>query len=1088
MPFRSPESEPSRERSSDDAVAERIAALEHGMQVLNARLSRLDTSIVALDRIQTELALGIARLTAEAERSLWGRIPMPRAVRVLRKRLRARGLWPGSSAGFYGRGGSDPMQLGRATAPASLRPFFQSLTPFESWIAANRPTTAMRAEVQDWVHSAPAQPRISIITPVYDTPEPLLREMVNSVLAQMYDNWELCIADDASQSIQTRHMLEELALRDPRIRITRLAQNGGISKATNAAAAMASGEVLLFLDHDDLLTTDCLAEVAAYYARNPEADIVYSDDDKIDDENRRFAPQFKPDWSPTLLLSYMYMSHVLTVRRELFQRLGGFRSAFDGSQDYDFALRATEIARHVGHIPRILYHWRATEGSTALSGAAKPSSFEAGRRAVQEALDRRSIPAIAFHPAWAAAASVGIFSLRFDDRGPGVTVVIPTYNQCGLLKDCVESLQATTYADYEVLIIDNGSDDPETLTYLADVAGRPAHRVVRIPQRTTGFSFAALMNEAVSHVTTDFVLFLNNDTKVIASNWLSQMMGYARQRGVGAVGARLYFADGTLQHGGIVHGYHEGLVGHAFRHAAPHDWGYMGFVRTAREYSAVTAACMLTPVTAFRALGGFDEENFAVAYNDVDYCYRLVKQGMTCVYCPDAELFHLEGKTRGYNDNPKEVVAFRNLYGNWNDAWYNPNLSLENERFEPRSRRLPTRTSRSLRVVAVSHNLRLEGAPNTLLDLLFGLKQAGLVDPLVLAPDTGPLRAVYEAQGIEVHLFKQPDLGTDVGGYEALVQALAATLKALQADVVIANTLTTYYAIDAAYRSGIGAIWCQHESEPWDTYFDHLRPKIRNRAYAAFGQAYRVTYVADATRNAWCPVQTRHNAQTIRHGVPPERLEDEVSRWTRQAARSSLGVAEDEILATVIGTVCRRKGQLEIVEAIERMSMDSARRLRILIAGALAEQDYAQMITERIASLCPELQDRVSLVGAVPDMTLYYAAADIFVCTSRVESAPRVIVEAMAFGLPIITTPVFGIPELVAQGTNAVFYEPGDAAGLARAMTELVLDQNRRAVLASHSPDVLHSRPGYAEMVAEYADLIRESALLKSLEQNEVHP
>ena len=636
--------------------------------------------------------------------------------------------------------------------PTKMHRFFEQRDPYDVWVEVNQLTTSATTDLLEALQQRAGRlPTISLITPVYNTPAPLLRDMVNSVLCQLYENWELCLVDDASPSAHIRPLLEELAGSDRRVKVRHLARNGGMSIATNAAVEIATGEIIAFLDHDDLITADCVGELALYYADHPNADIVYSDDDKIDLTGRRFAPQFKPDWAPTLLLSYMYFSHIFSVRRSLFVELDGFRKHFDGAQDFDFALRATERAREVGHIPRVLYHWRVTPGSTAASADAKPESMEAGRRAVEETAARRRLGALrVVHPDWAKAAKVGMFEIEFSDDGPSVSIVIPTLNQLQYIKPCIESLDRTTYRNFTVLVADNDSDDPETLHYLDEVAARRNHRVVRIGNEGGSFNFAALVNKAARHASSEYILLLNNDVEVVEPRWLSQMVGYARMQGVGAVGARLYFADQTIQHAGIVHGLCDGLVGHAFRHAPPHDFGYMGFIRTAREYSAVTAACMLTPRRLFTEVGGFGEKDFAVAYNDVDYGYRLVDAGWRCIYCPTAELFHYEGKSRSKIDHPLEVAALRRRYGRWNDRWYNPNLSLENESFEPAPVRPEIRRSGPVQIVVMSHNLNFEGAPQTLLDLTIALVRSGAVEATVLSPLEGPLREVYEAAGVPV--------------------------------------------------------------------------------------------------------------------------------------------------------------------------------------------------------------------------------------------------------------------------------------------------------------------------------------------------
>ena len=998
-----------------------------------------------------------------------------RPLRVIRKRLRSLGVSAKRAQNLQQFSGI------LSTVDDSVAPYLVKKDIFEIWQSNNRLTDVAGLDLARRLAVSKQDIKFSIVTPVYKTPPQHLRDMVSSVVGQIYNNWELCLIDDASPDERTWPLLQDLAAQDERIRIHKQPKNGGISSASNAGLALADGDFIVLLDHDDLLTPDALAEVAIYLSENPDTDVVYSDDDKIDDNGRRFAPQFKPDWSPVLLLSYMYLSHLSVFRRSMLDQVEGFRSDFDGAQDYDFFLRITEKARAVGHIPRILYHWRAAEGSTATSGDAKPESFERGQKAVQEALDRRGIAAEAYWPDWAKRAKVGMFGIRFPDDGPSVTIVIPTYNQVGLLRDCVESLSMTTYQNFDVLIVDNGSNDPDARSYLKQLNTDAGHKVLRVPQFSTGFSFARLLNEAVPAAKGEYVLLLNNDTKVINPEWLSQMVGYARMNGVGSVGAKLYFGDHTIQHAGIVKGYNDGLVGHAFRNAAAHDWGYMGFARTPREYSAVTAACVLTPKELFLSIGGYDEENFAVAYNDVDYGFRLVDRGYTNIYCSDAELFHFEGKTRPKRDNPREVVALRTIYGDWRERWYNPNLTLEHEDFSLCSRRSGRLGQQPIRVAFVCHSLNREGAPNTLLDLVVGLKRSRLVDPIVLSPGEGALKAAYAEAGVEVVKLDLPSPKAEVEDYKSAIRSIADALIAANVSVVVANTLTMYQSINAASLAGIASIWCQHESEPWDTYYNALSEGQRAFAYAAFGQAYRVTYVAESTRRGWDPVRTRHNAQVIRHGIREDRMEQEIGRWSAAAARKKLGVRGGELVVVVAGTVCARKGQVDLVQAVAQLPNSLTDTVRVFIAGAPGEPEYVAELERAVAQLSPAAAERLTVEGAVDDMTVYFAAADIYVCTSRVESAPRVLVEAMAHGLPIVTTDVFGIPEMVDENVNALFYKPADVATLARHLTTLLTNKSVRTAFGLASPYVLRSRPGYAEMVQGYAEIIAEAAMLSDV-------
>ncbi|HEY6121108.1 MAG TPA: glycosyltransferase, partial [Pyrinomonadaceae bacterium] len=535
-------------------------------------------------------------------------------------------------------------------APTAARGFQipRPIDPYDSWLEVNQWNARRESVLRERLSEVSQPPLLSVIMPVYNPPIEFLNKAIQSVVDQVYSTWELCIADDASTDPAVTSALKRWVDQDPRIRVTIREENGNISRASNSAAELASGDYLAFLDQDDELTPDALGEVALYLAEKPETDLLYSDDDKVDSKGHRYSPQFKPDWSPELLLSYMYFSHLFVIRRSLFLGLQGMRVGFEGSQDYDLALRASERTNDVGHIPKILYHWRALPTSTASSASTKPESFAVGLRAVQDAFERRGIQGEVFQPDWALKANCGIFSHRFPDEGPRVAIIIPTKNNLGVLKVCVESIKKTTYRNYEVVIVDNESDDPSTLEYLANTP----HKVMRIANPEKGFSFAAINNRAVEQMNADFILFLNNDTEVISPEWLTRMVGYLRMPGVGAVGARLLLPDGRIQHAGVVRGYYNGTAGPAFKRLSARDNGYLSYTKVTRNFSAVTAACMLTPRLLFSKLGGFDEKNFAVAYNDVDYCHRLLAAGYRIVYSPGAELVHREGHSRKSVDNP----------------------------------------------------------------------------------------------------------------------------------------------------------------------------------------------------------------------------------------------------------------------------------------------------------------------------------------------------------------------------------------------------------------------------------------------------
>ncbi|MGF1492045.1 MAG: glycosyltransferase [Microcoleaceae cyanobacterium] len=820
------------------------------------------------------------------------------------------------------------------------------IEPYDAWLAVNQWTNRSQAFLQKRLAAwdTTRLPKISVVMPVYNPPIEFLEQAIISVTQQIYTNWELCIADDCSTDPAVGETLNRWAEQDQRIQVLFRSENGNISRASNTAAKQATGDFLLFLDNDDELTPNALAEVALHLAANPGTDVLYSDDDKIDPIGKRFAPQFKPKWSPELLLSYMYMGHVLVVRRQLFQQVSGFRAGYEGAQDYDLALRITEEARQIGHIPLVLYHWRTAPGSTAISGAAKPASFQAGCNAVQDALDRRQTQGTAAQPAWAVEQSLGIFAHQFPHTGPSVTIIIPTRNQLKLLTACVESLKKTTYENYQILIIDNDSDDRATLEYLAEISrdftenstedsaensqsgssensqasvqNVPTVKVLNIKSQGK-FNFAAINNQAAQQTDTDYLLFLNNDTEVLEENWLSQMMGYAQLDRVGAVGARLIFPDNHIQHAGILHGLHHGLAGHAFKLSRKDYFGYLAYSKVARNYSAVTAACLLTPRKLFLELGGFDAENFAVAYNDADYGYRLHLQGYRSVYCADAELLHREGTSRGFKDDPAEVARFRRKYADKVDPYYSPHLSLANEWFQiqPRRLTLSDRVSKQTvkikpKVLMCSNALEYTGAPLHQYEIALQLAAQGEIEPVIFCTDDGPLRQAYEQAGIPVIVREHPLINLyQRQQYETALEQYVSLLNLKQYDVVYANTLENFFMVDCAHRCQVPVIWNVHESEAWQSYFNRFGSEIAACALECFRYPYRIIFVADATRNLYQPLNSHHNFITIHNGLDINRFHLTGNLWTRSTARSSLNLQESEVVILLLGTVCERKGQ-----------------------------------------------------------------------------------------------------------------------------------------------------------------------------------
>lgn len=965
-----------------------------------------------------------------------------------------------------------PGELGASATARDAHPLAKPMEPYESWLEVNQDTASDRAFLsRELTRISNKAPLVSVVMPTYQSDLKFLAAAIESVRSQLYTNWQLCICDDASSDRNVVDLISAYAALDPRIVWTRLETNENISGASNRAAALATGEIIALLDHDDLLHPHALAEIAICYADHPEAEIVYSDDDKIDLATRRFAPQFKPDWSPTLLLSFMYLSHLFTFKRSLFERVGGFRIGFEGSQDFDLALRLSEHARAVRHIPRVLYHWRAVPGSTATSGDAKPDAFERGRRAVQEAFDRRGFKAEVIQPDFARMARLGIFEPSFPDDGPHVTIIIPNKDNVELLRACVESLKRTTYRNFDILIVDNESTDPAALRYMAKCGAT----VLSVASPAEGFNFSHIVNAGVAAAKGDYVLLLNNDTEVIAPHWLSQMVGYAQIDKVGAVGARLLYGDRRIQHAGITHGLNEGMAGHSFKLLPDYDLGHMCLSRATREVAAVTAACMLTPRALFLEIGGLDEENFRVAYNDADYCYRLVDLGYSCIQCGSAELFHHEGRSRGFGDNPAEERAMRRKYSGRVDSYYNPNLTLSDEQFGVARTHVARSSGKPVRTLFASHNLNLEGATNVLFELASGLAAQGRTDPIVISPSDGPLRQPYADADISTSVIEHPLLGWPPAEVmNARLRQLGQTFLNAGVEVVVANTAECFWAVEAARLAGLPCIWVIHESEPWRTYYAHYPRHIEAMAFKGFESTYRVVFVARSTLEAWSPLNTKGAFTLVRNGLSASRLIAGMNRIDRDEARVRMEVASDSVVFTVVGTVCERKGQLDLVQAYALLPDTLVARAEICIVGDRPSA-YSKTIHETIAALPEDRARRVHVVPESDEVPTFLKGSDVFVCSSRVESYPRVTLEAMAAGLPLISTPVWGIREQVRENVNALHYEPGDVAKLADHMAHLIEDDGLRSRFAERSTVVFESLPDYDFMLDQYGRLIEQA-------------
>ena len=533
------------------------------------------------------------------------------------------------------------------------------------------------------------KPVISVLLPVYNTPPILLAECINSVKQQLYPHWQLCVVDDASTCSLTRQALQQLCSDDDRIQLLQRPVNGHISAASNSALALATGDYVALLDHDDLLTPDALLQVAAAINRQPNALLLYSDEDKINEQGKRYDPHFKPGWNPDLLLSQNYISHLGVYQRQRILNIGGFKEGLEGSQDHDLVLRFTDglSPEHIVHIPRVLYHWRAVAGSTALGGHEKSYAHHAGLQALQQYVVTRS-------PDTQVVATAGDYyriCWALPSPPPLVSLLVPTRDGVDILAPCVNAiLEKTEYRHFELLILDNQSSCSRTLQYMQEVSQRDER--VRVLHWDQPFNYSAINNFGASQAKGSIIGLINNDVEPINGAWLSEMVSQVCRSEIGCVGAKLYYPNGTLQHAGVILGIN-GVAGHSHKYLNGDHAGYFSRLQLVQNLSAVTGACLLVRKSVFDEVSGLNEQHLTVAFNDVDFCLKVREAGYRNLWTPYAELYHHESVSRGAEDNPEkqarfqaEIAYMRETWGAEldNDPAYNPNLTLSHEDFSLR--------------------------------------------------------------------------------------------------------------------------------------------------------------------------------------------------------------------------------------------------------------------------------------------------------------------------------------------------------------------------------------------------------------------
>jgi glycosyltransferase involved in cell wall biosynthesis len=961
----------------------------------------------------------------------------------------------------------------RPIEPPSLSPRRDSRpderTAYEARIANNDMTPRLRTIYADQARAFRYRPKFSVLMPVYNVDVRWLRAAVESVRDQVYDNWELCLSDDASTKPDLVAYLRGLA-HDPRIKVTFRPENGHICRASNTAAELATGEFVAFMDNDDALAPDALFHYARLLQEHADADLIYSDEDKIDADDRHYDPQLKPDWSPEMFLSYNYVNHFTCLRRSVFETVGRFRPGFEGAQDYDLLLRVIERTDRVHHVPRVLYHWRALPSSTAAAASVKPVMFRSVERGLTDYLARRGVPATIYHPLFAQRLRIPVYLLDFPDHGPSVAILIQVSDERPLSADrLAELLKRTTYRDYRVIILDRTTNG----------IAAPVGCEVR---RDATASAAEFVNRVAAEVTDEFLLLLDPSLEVTELRWLSRLVGYAKLTGVGCTGGRMVGPDDNLRHAGIVlNMYDETAPGRAFAGQPADAVSYYFQAEIARPVAALGGECLLTRRQTFLEVGGLDAQRFGGSLAAVEYCRRLAERGLRSVYVAGAEL-RQHGPTAD-RDDPREVLAHRQKHGRETDGHYHSGLSHRvSYKVESGCPDQPElRPNERANVLFAAHNMNAsEGAPRYLFDIAEGLVRRGRVKATVYSPFAGAGSALYESAGIPVHVGELPH-GRKFHGaawepdeYAAAVDYAARMIAARRPDIVVANTLCNFILVEAAHRAGVPSVWIIHESYTPEQMRAMHSPYALTRCEAAFALTDRVLIASHDTAHLFERLNRRNTIEVIHNGLEARAIEEYIRTTTRAEAAAVAGRAQGRKRITAIGTVCLRKSQHDLVEAAALLRRRGRRDFFVDLVGVRESCNACLCYTNHIRTIMDRegLHACIRLIPETGDVRPYLRASDIFVCASRVEAFSRSMLEAEAFGLPVVSTPCCGVNEQVVWGHNALRFEMGDSRQLADHLERLLADDALRLRMAECSRAVYDCHLTCEEMLERYERLI----------------
>ncbi|MDP9004361.1 MAG: glycosyltransferase [Verrucomicrobiota bacterium] len=939
---------------------------------------------------------------------------------------------------------SSKLEGGKVSEKALSAADGHSSARYRAWIHEHEPNALVLEEQRCVSAQLKVSPKISLLTPVYNTSGKFLAEMFASVCAQTYPNWELCVVDGGSDRAETLETIQAWSARDSRIRLERLESNLGIAENTNCALQRATGDFFACLDHDDLLAPFALFELARAIGDSPEADIFYSDEDRWDERGERHSPFLKPEWSPVLLTAFMYIGHLTAYRRSLADEIGAFRKEFDLSQDYDFALRATERARAIRHIPHVLYHWREHPASGSVGG--KPEARKSNLAALEAAMRRRHLPAEIIEYPTANRARLTI------SPWARVSVIVPT-DSLIRAQLCVSDLpRKTEYPFLEIVVVTKSELIKSLKVFGAESA------TVRLVAYDKPFNFSEKCNLGAAAATGERLIFFNDDVETNQPDWIQNLIEPLENPEVGGVSPKLLYETGRIQHAGLVMGVRS-LAGTAFHEHDANSPAHFNLAQSLRDVAALSAACLAVRREDFIRLGGFDAVNTPIAHSDIDLCFKMREAGLRCVYTPYATLTHA-GHASIAVEEKKAIARQRDkasiyLLKRWpsfatHDPYFPDNMrdwlypdSPPSIRMVAGARRNAIHSRRDL--LFVSHDLSLSGAPLMLLHAAEWCQQNGDF-VVVMTPKDGPLLDEFRAKGITIIV----DPLIESGHYSF-------GLFARDFDCVVANTIRSGAAVGAAQKENIPVVWWLHEPEAVGRYCIGLDAKLPN----VFPLADVLVAPSEHTAAVYRSFTDRP-VRCVRNAIPD----------CHPPASGKSKSPDRPLHFVVLGGMESRKGQDVFVEALASLPRSVQEAGKFQIAGRILDPDY----WAKVAAVAMTVKN-FSVKGALnrPQAMELVAEADVLVCPSRDEAMPTVaILEGMCLGKALIVTAVGGADEVLVEGDNALLVRSESPADLAVAIRRLIQDRELAFRLGAKARETYERNFTMERFGAEFREMLEE--------------